>query len=250
MRTKVESLPQQAQPNIDEVLDAFLKGQRARLSAKTVSNGEAVIQLLRSYLNGYAYQGLSKAEARWFDRSFNAEGKEHREFCELFGPDKILENLNGFLGDFMIRKVMAGEDFKRAAGTVTRKLSKWLGEKGYVSEGEGEEAAERGAVAARELVEAERAARLLQQAADKLRIDTRDLADEDYVDFDHFTVERVEPAQVWLEVWEDGKARPRGPIPAPKSATELLRKGWDVSCSLARVRGIWHMVEVANVYPL
>ena len=33
----------------------------------------------------------------------------------------------------MIRKVIAGRDLKRAAGSVTKKLSKWLAEKGYVS---------------------------------------------------------------------------------------------------------------------
>ena len=53
-----------------------------------------------------------------------------------------------------------------------------------------------------------------------------------------------------LEAWEGGTARPRGPIPAPKSATQLLRTGWDVSCALARHRGVWHLVEIGNVYPL
>ena len=84
MSGNVENLLRQADPNIDEVLQAFLNGQRTRLAARTVSDYEAVIQLLRSYLNGYAYQSLSKAEARLFDRYFNAEGKEHREFCQLF----------------------------------------------------------------------------------------------------------------------------------------------------------------------
>lgn len=250
MSAKIEKLHRQAKPNIDEVLESFLAEQRKRLAARTVSSYETVVQLLRSYLNGYAYQSLSKTEARLFDRFFNAEGKEHREFCQLFGPEKILEGLEGFLGDFMIRKVMAGEDIKRASGTVTRKLSKWLGEKGYISEEDADQGASRGAVAARELVEAERAARLLQEAADRLGVDTRNLPDEDYEEFDHFTIARVEPGQLWLEVWENGKARPRGPIPAPKAATQRLRRGWDVSCSLARVRGVWHIVEVANVYPL
>ena len=250
MSGNVENLLRQADPSIDEVLEAFLNGQRTRLAARTVSDYEAVVQLLRSYLNGYAYQSLSKAEARLFDRYFNAEGKGHREFCQLFGAEKVLENLEGFLGHFMIRKGMAGENLKRASGTVTKKLSKWLAETGYVSEEDAAEGASRGAAAARELVEADRAARLLHEAADKLSVDTLDLADEDYEDFDHFTIARVEPGRLWIEVWEEGKPRPRGPIPVPKAATRLLRKGWDVSCSLARVRGIWHVVEVANVYPM
>jgi hypothetical protein len=35
----------------------------------------------------------------------------------------------------------------------------------------------------------------------------------------------------------------------PKAATELLRQGWQMSCSLARIRGTWHLFEMANVYP-
>jgi hypothetical protein len=70
------------------------------------------------------------------------------------------------------------------------------------------------------------------------------------VDFDHFTISKVEPGKIWLEVWEDdGKPRPRGPIPAPKTATRILRKGWEVSCTLVRLGRTWYMVEVANVYP-
>ncbi|MGH9364343.1 MAG: hypothetical protein ACRD1B_03635, partial [Thermoanaerobaculia bacterium] len=244
------SLGRPAHPNIDEVLDAFLANQRERISVKTFSDYESVVQLLRSYLNGYGYQGLSKEEGRFFDRSFNATGKDHREFCQLFGPEKIVENVDGVLGDFMIRKVMAGESFKRTSGTVSKKLSKWLGDKGYVSENEAEEGASRGLRAGRALVEAERAARLLQDAADRLRIDVQAVEDENYVDFDHFTISKVEPGRIWLEVSDqDGKPRPRGPIPAPKTATRLLRKGWDVSCTLVRLGRTWYMVEVANVYP-
>ena len=59
MSGKVQNLPRQADPNIDEVLEAFLNGQRTRLAARTVSDYRAVVQLLQSYLNGYAYQGMT-----------------------------------------------------------------------------------------------------------------------------------------------------------------------------------------------
>ena len=63
---------------------------------------------LRHHLNGYAYQSLSKAESALFDRYYDAQGEEHREFCQLFGSDKIVEHLGGFLGYFMIRLPAAG----------------------------------------------------------------------------------------------------------------------------------------------
>ena len=249
MGAKVVKHPRPAEPNIRRVLEEFLEEQRRRLAPRTLARYEAVLDLLRSHLNGYAHEGLSAPEAARFERSYNAEGKEHREFCDLFGPEKIVENLDGFLGYFMIRKVIAGEDFLRAAGTVTKKLSKWLAGKGYVTQEAGGEATETSAAAARDLPRAERAARILRDAAVRLGIDVAQLAEKDYLEFDHFTIARVEPGRLWLEVRVDRKMRVRGPIPAPVLATRWLRPGWAISCSLGRVRKSWRLLEVANVYP-
>ena len=134
MAAKVVQLAQPANPAINQVFDEFLADQRGRLKPRTLSKYEDVLDLMRHHLNGHAYESLSKAESVLFDRHYNAEGDEHQEFCSLFGPDKIVENLGSFLGYFMIRKVMAGQDLKRAAGTVTKTLSKWLAVKGYISE--------------------------------------------------------------------------------------------------------------------
>ena len=249
MSSKIVKLPLSADPCIDRVLDEFLKEQRGRLAPATFGKYQNVVELLRGCLNGYGHQNLSREEAALFDRHYNAEGNEHREFCQLFGPEKILDELRGFLGYFMIRKVIAGEDLMRAAGTVTKKLSKWLAANGYVSEDAGREAAESAATAARELPRAARAVQMPGDAADRLDIDPTSLADEDYLEFDHYTIAGIEPGRLWLEVWEGAKSRSLGPIPSPKPATDLLQVGWEVSCALARVRGTWRMVEVANVYP-
>jgi len=241
------SLP--AKPNIRRVLEEFLEVQRTRLAPRTLARYEDVLDLLRSYLNGYGHERLSATEAARFERSYNAEGEEHRAFCDLFGPERIVENLDSFLGYFMIRKVIAGQDFLRAAGTVTKKLSKWLAGKGYVTPEAAGEATQASAAAARDLPRAERAARVLRDAADRLGVDVAQLAEEDYLEFDHFTVARVEPGRLWLEVPEGRKMRERGPIPAPEPATRWLRPGWTISCSLGRVRNSWRLLDVANVYP-
>lgn len=249
MAAKIVKLAQPASPNIDQVFEEFIAEQGKRLKRRTLSQYRNVLDLLRHHLNGYAYEGLSKAESALFDRYYNAKGEKHREFCQLFGPDKIVENLGSFLGYFMIRKVMAGEDLKRAAGTVTKKLSKWLASKGYVSDEKAQEGADEGAEAARDLPKAERATKILQDTVDDLAVAPNDLSDEDYLEFDHFTIGRLEPGRLWIELYEGGKRHSYGPIPVPNSATNLLRKGWDISCSLGRVRGKWRIVEVANVYP-
>ncbi len=249
MAAKIVKLAQPADPTIDQVFEEFLAEQRDRLKPKTVSRYEDVLSLLRHHLNGYAYESLSTAESVLFDRHFNAEGDDHRDFCELFGPDKIVGSLGSFLGYFMIRKVMAGQDLKRAAGTVTKKLSKWLAAKGYISEEEAQACSDEGTEAARDLPKAERAAQILVDAVEDLAIDSKELADEDYLEFDHFTIGKIEPGMLWLEDFEGGEGHLYGPVPVPNSATKLLRKGWDISCSLGRVRGKWRIVEVANVYP-
>ena len=237
------------EPNISRVLEEFLEEQRARLAPRTLAKYEAVLDLLRSYLNGYAGESLSAPEAALFEAHHNTKGEEHREFCELFGPEKIAENLGSFLGYFMIRKVMAGEDLLRSAGSVTKKLSTWLAGKGHISPEAGGEATETSAAAARDLPRAERAAQILREAADRLAINPAKLADDNYLEFDHFTIARVEPGRLWLDVRHDGRMRERGPIPAPEPATRWLRPGWSISCSLGRIRKSWHLLEVANVYP-
>lgn len=242
-------LTRPAEPNITQVLEEFRAEQSARLAPSTLKKYADVLELLQSYLNGYAYESLSAEESALFDRHFNAKGKEHREFCELFGPDKVVENLGMFLGYFMIRKVMAGEDFKRTAGTVSRKLSKWLAARGYLSEETGREAAAIGAAAARDLPRAERAARFLRDQVDRQGFDPSRIADKDYLEFDHFTIARMEPAKLWLEIQDGRKLRSFGPIPVPASVAKLLREGWEVGCALGRIRGTWRIVEIGNVYP-
>jgi hypothetical protein len=249
MAQKTVTLPRPANPNIDQILQEFLAEQKRQLKHVAFSKYESVIDLFRSHLNGYAYEGLSSAESALFERHYNAKGEDHREFCELFGPDKIVENFRGFLGYFMIRKVIAGQDLKRAAGTVTKKLSKWLAEKGYVSQETAQEGAEEGAGAARDLPKAERAGQILFDAADKVGVDANSLNDKDYLDFDHYTIARIEPGKLWIEIFTGGREQTLGPVPVPDKATALLRTGWDISCSLGRIRGQWRIIEMGNVYP-
>ncbi len=249
MAAKITRLLQPASPTIDQVFDKFLGAQRRRLRPRTLSKYEDVLGLLREYLNGDAYQSLSPAESALFDRFYNAQGNGHLEFCQLFGPDKIVANLGGFLGYFMIRKVMAGPDLKRAAGTVTKQLSTWLAAQGHVAENEAQQGAALGAEAARDLPKAERAARILYDATTELALGSNDLSDN-FLEFDHFTIAKVEAGRLWLEGFDRGKTHSYGPIPVPAAATKLLRKGWDVSCALGRVDGTWRIVEVANVYPV
>ena len=128
-------------PNIETVLSEFLQDQEKRLSERTYRNYLEVIELFKHSLNGYGYQGLDKEQRALFDETYDGDDEA---FVHLFGPDKIVENLGEFLGYFIVRKVIAGQELLRAAGTVTKKLVKWLGERGYIEADDVAEGVERG----------------------------------------------------------------------------------------------------------
>jgi hypothetical protein len=231
-----------AKPTIAEVLAQFLAEQQGRLAPATFGKYENVVGLLQHSLNGYGYNSLSKAEEEFFDRLYNAKGAEHREFCEVFGPERILPNVGEFLDYFMIRKVIAGKETLRAAGSVTKKLAKWLAENGYVKAEEAELAAQRGGDAARELPEAAELAAVLSDFAEDQEAD-----EEGDVIEGHFTLTRVDPGKVWLE--EMLRGRKVGPIEVPEEIGRRCKPGWTISGIVGRAGKTWRLVEAWNVYP-
>lgn len=92
-----------ASTTIADVLAEFLTEQEQRLAPRTFRGYREVVELLQHNLNDYAYQTLDKAEAALFDRLYKAKGAEHREYCQIFGPERILPEI----GYFMVRKVFA-----------------------------------------------------------------------------------------------------------------------------------------------
>jgi hypothetical protein len=228
------------QPSIEDLLAQFLVHERARLSPRTFRNYEYVVELLSHSLNGYGYQSLHGTDLRRFHQTYDAGDEE--AFCHLFGAEQLVENLGEFLGYFMVRKVAAGEELLRAAGTVTKKLARWLHEGGYIDDADYEEATERGADAARDLPRAERLGHALYELARRAPDLVPDaVADKDWIE-DHLQIARVEPGALWFD-------RGIGPVLVPASVSSLAQVGWSVTITLARLRGTWHVVEVGNVYP-
>lgn len=151
-------MPQTPSTTIDDSLDAFLADQRQRLSARTMRIYEDVIGLLRDCLNGYGPNTLDEPDRKRWEEAYQ---DDEEAFCHLFGPERILPEVDEFLGYFMVRKVMAGQDLLRSAGTVTKKLAVWLHEHGHAGETARDVAVARGVTASRDLPRAERLANLL-----------------------------------------------------------------------------------------
>jgi hypothetical protein len=225
-------------PNIDTVLLEFLAEQEQRLAPRTYRNYAEVASLLRHCLNSYGHQSLDDAERSRFDDAYDSDDEA---FVHLFGPEKITDNLGEFLGYFMIRKVMAGEELLRAAGTVTKKLAKWLGERGYLDPHGVDIAVDRGSAALRDLPKAEKLSRLLHEQACRTSINVHELSDDDYIE-DYLMIERVEPGAIFF----DGGV---GPVTVTTAASDIAEAGWSVSIVLGRVGKSWQVIGVGNVYP-
>ena len=216
---------------ISEVFEEFLADQEARISPKTLSKYEGIIQLYEAYLERY-WPGHDQER---YNQTTDAGGT----FCGTFGVDEITEGYSEFLGYFMPRKVMCGKDTMKAAGTVTKKLAKWLVEKGYAKDTS--EAQERAGEAARELPMAGDLLDLLEAYLDES-------IPEDYDDEieDHFLIKRIEPGKLWLEpmiTWNSVI----GPVPVPKEITELCQPGWDIGGVVAQTSHGWRFIEVWSV---
>jgi hypothetical protein len=237
--SKVLPFPSIAQPSIEDVLDGFLKDQRQRLKPRTFQRYEEVIDLLRHCLNGYGHHELDRSsEVTLYERLYF---QKNIEFCAIFGPDKIPPALNNFLNYFMIRKVMATEALLQAAGTVMRKLVKWLEEHGHIGKEEAINGEQIASEATRELPAAERLARLLYNFAQHYA--PRHWTDE--LD-DYFTIEEVKPDTLILSgASMSGVVEVR----VPQEISDHCKEGWMVNLLLGKTPHGWCILETGNVYP-
>jgi hypothetical protein len=236
---KVLPFPSVARPSIEDVLEGFLKDQQKRLKPRTFHRYEEVVDLFRHCLNGYGHHDLDRSsEVTLYERLYF---QKNLEFCTIFGPDKISPALYNFLNYFMIRKVMASEALLQAAGTVMRKLVKWLDENGYIGTEEALNGDRIASEATRELPAAERLARLLYNFAQHYA--PRHWTDE--LD-DYFTIEEVKPGTLILS-----GATLSGVIEVqvPDEISDHCKEGWMVNLLLGKTPKGWCILETGNVYP-
>ncbi len=203
---------------------------------------EQALDLLRSGLNGYAYQHLSRADqARW-SAAFNDEGDE-QAFCRLFGAHYIVKYLDEFLGYFLIRKVIIAEDEVATTIEDVRGFVAWLGETGTITAAAARRSLGGLARASVDLPAAERLGNVLYALGRK--------DDEawgastpqfDEIVEDYLVIERVAPARLWF-------IGGIGPVKVPEAASAVARPGWTINLVLGRRGTTWDVLEVGNVYP-
>jgi hypothetical protein len=234
-----ERRPEPADKPIKAVLAEFLADQRERLKPKTLRQYEAIIELFQSSMDSYAYQYLNEDESELWNDLFNARGSEHREFCQIFGPEKIPENVGEFLSYFMPRKVMCGQDLLRAAGTVTKKLGKWLTAKGYLDADSAEGMTDSGARASRDLPAAEALSQMLAAHADATPGSVSERVEG------YFEIRAVGDASLALE---EITGAAKMTVPVPRRAAAACKAGWTICGCVGKSARGWRLVEVWNVY--
>jgi hypothetical protein len=215
-----------------QVFDEFLADQKDRLSHKTYLKYSDIIDLYRSYLEGY-WPGHDGE----YDRVTKAGGT----YCGTFGPEDATAGYSDFLGYFMPRKVICGKETMQAAGTVTKKLAKWLVEKGYIEDTEDDQ--ERAGEAARDLPNASRVVDLLDAYIDETAPGRHGREIED-----HFWISKIEPGKLWLDPLTSGDSV-IGPVPVPTAVTDVCKTMWDIGGVVAKTAKGWRFVEVWNVSP-
>ncbi len=229
-----------ADPCIRDAINAFLEAQRQRLKPATIRKYEGVISLLADYIDGYGADDLMGEEKALWERATDGGRRESPGVCDLVGPDHIPGHLHMFLNYFIVRKVMCGGDFKRAAGTVTKKLGHWLYEQGHIDAETAGETIGTGGQASHDLPATHRVLDLLAQQADQA------FAGSDNVIEDHFEISRIERGRlhlIGLITADEIK------LTLPAAITDQCRDGWTIAGAIGRKGRRWRLVEVWNVYP-
>ena len=218
---------------IDQLFKEFLADQKARLSPRTLTKYQDAIDLYRRYLESY-----------WPDHSgeeYNAITKANGTYCGTFGAKEMASGFYEFLDYFMPHKVIAGNETMKTAGTVVKKLSKWLVEKGLIEDDEslGEVLGEtaRDLPATQKLLD-----RLEDWLADNAPIDSGKRIEG------HFTIQRIEPRQIWLEPLLSD-SRQNISVPVPATIAKACKVGWDIGGAVAETAKGWRLVEVWNLSP-
>ena len=226
---------------IKQILEEFLKEQEARLRPKTYGGYEDAIYLFEQCLNGYAYQYLNKKDGERFDRLYN---QENQEFCEVFGPDKIGPmQIGEFLDYFMIRKVMGSKEHMKTVGRVMRKLVKWMGEKGYMREGELDDTTELVDELKDDLPKVRELSNLIYEYIQSHMVEAfSEIRDS------HFRVTRIESGKLWLEDTMGGDEV--GPVIVSPEISSLCKEGWTIDLELGKGEKCWNMLESGKVYPV
>ena len=232
---------QDATPTISQVLNGYLQTERARLASRTYARDAEVIGWLKKSLNTDGLKDLTPEEHEQFrSRGFDFE-RGDPPYCEAVGPYYLMLHLPTFLTAAQLRRLEAPPELPDQAGTVVKKLAKWLETHGYIS-----------ALAVRAVrdmaAEVGQRTPAMDELAQRLQALTQDVEyfEEEDVPGD-FEITHVEPEGLWLHDHIDDSVY--GPVPVPDDVHDLCPVGWMIAGTLGRRDGAYQFVDVLKVDP-
>ena len=232
-----------ARPTITDTLQQFLSEQSARLSPRTLASYQEVVYLLTESLDGEGYMALYPDETAFWEPLWRQDSRAN-SFCNIFGPDKIVDHTERFLGDFLVDTVGATRGLVASAATVTKKLAAWLEEHGYSDPADTRAAIGLAGNAARVLPRAQELGESLNELSDK----TKPEAGDEEFDELHVKIARLAPGKMWFA----GSRGEIGPLLVPREVSDLAEVGWGISNLVLARRsgGRWRLLQAGTVYAL
>lgn len=228
---------------IREGFEQFLAEQEKRLKSDTYQNYGFALELFESYLNGYASQHLPEELGRRYEQSSD----EDRQFCDIFDFDQVNpSDFSGFLGYFMIRKVLCSPEQIKTTCRVMKKLVMWLREQGYFTEEKSKEALQIIRDYSAVLPDASRLSEILgDYVYGGKRVDPEECSE--FLE-GMFMVEQVESGVLHL-VDTFGMEETKIRLPVPEECAALCREGWEINLELGKTVDGWRILASGNVYP-
>jgi len=231
---------------IRSALEEFARERQGELPSHQSRLVRRVLLFLALCINNYGHRNLGEEERDELERHFYAPGEAQRHFFEVFGPEKLLAELEFFHGSYLRTDVQTTEQVEKQAESVVADLRQWLVEKGYLDP----------AALAAEKVRAERsrskkhrAAKAKRELAKLVAEGPLPASDDGFVPRDHHLIARIEPGKVWLRVYRGPTAERIGPIQVPVEISETLEVGWSVCAALRRDGLKWGFTDVSEIYP-
>ena len=229
---------------IQGALEEFLQDRRRRLSDEDFRLYRHVTFFLELCVNNHGHRNLDAEERSRYERLYSGGTLL---FFEVFGPEKLLPEMDFFTRSFLDREVHTSERVTRRAPEVIDSLRQWLVRTGKVSAAAVEEQARRAEIRVRLRTRLRRLERTMARGV--LTADVATLPADDRVPLDDHPITRIQAGKIWLRVYDRASSREIGPLNVPPEAASRLRVGWSLCCALARVRGRWRILELQEIYP-
>jgi hypothetical protein len=179
------------------------------------------------------------------DQYFQLKVPAHRGFHQVFGPAKIPSLLPDFFC-FMSYEIspVASQKFVQGTCRTMEDLMLWLTREGHIDTEIGEDSAFSCAEAARNLPRAMRALRRLHRETQEASREEIRWTGEG--ESDRFTIVRLTPGAIWLA---DDEGERVGPLKIGDKIKNSLELGWEIHCSLVKLRNHWRLTGLGGIYP-